>query len=109
MRILFLTPELPNEFHRIRALNLLRALSREHEVDLISLTHREPRVEDLAPLRSLCRRAEGVVQPLARSLVQSGLGLLGPAPLEVCYERSPRLARLVQHRLAARSYDVVYV
>jgi polysaccharide biosynthesis protein PslH len=110
MRILFVTPELPNQFHRIRALNLLRALKQEgHEVDLISLTHREPLDEDLAPLRVLCRRAEGVVQPLARSLAQSALGLLRPAPLEVWYEWSPRLAALVQRRLAERSYDVLYV
>jgi glycosyltransferase involved in cell wall biosynthesis len=109
MRILLLTPELPNQFHRIRALNLLRAMAPAHEVDLISLTHREPRDEDLAPLRDLCRRAEVVVQPLARSLAQSGLGLLGRAPLEVCYEWSPRLARLIERRLAQRSYDLVYV
>jgi glycosyltransferase involved in cell wall biosynthesis len=109
MRILFISPELPNQFHRIRALNLLRALNSDHEVDLISLTHREPREEDLAPLRALCRRAEGVVQPLMRSLAQSALGLLRPAPLEVCYEWSPRLAALVQRRLAERSYDVLYV
>jgi glycosyltransferase involved in cell wall biosynthesis len=109
MRILFVSPELPNQFHRIRALNLLRALSQDHEVDLISLTHREPREDDLAPLRPLCRRAEGVVQPLARSLIQSALGLLRPMPLEVCYEWSPRLAGLVQRRLAQRSYDVLYV
>ena len=92
MRILFVTPELPNQFHRIRALNLLRGLSRHHEVDLISLTHRPPRPEDLAPLRPLCRQLDGVVQPLGRSLVQSAIGLFGTAPLEVCYERSPRLA-----------------
>ena len=109
MRILFLTPELPNQFHRIRALNLLRAMSQSHEVDLISLTHKEPGSDDLAPLRPLCRHVEGVVQPLARSLVQSAIGLLGPSPLEVCYEWSPKLAELVRRRLAGRSYDLVYV
>jgi glycosyltransferase involved in cell wall biosynthesis len=110
MRILFVAPELPNQFHRIRALNLLRGLRRlDHEVDLISLTHREPRPADLEPLGALCRQVEWEVQPLARSLVQSALGLVGSAPLEVCYERSPKLAALVRRRLAERSYDVLYI
>ena len=109
MRILFLTPELPNQFHRIRALNLLRGLSRHHEVDVVSLTHRPPRPEEVEALRPLCRRVDWVVQPLGRSLVQCAVGLLRPAPLEAWYEWSPRLARRLQRRLAERSYDVLYV
>ena len=95
MRVLFVTPELPNQFHRIRALNLLRALKHEgHEVDLISLTHREPGEDDLAPLRTLCRRAEGVVQPLARSLASPARRSLvwAKAPLR------PRQRQEEQHR-----------
>src|SRR4051794_10572344 len=110
MRVLFISPELPNQFHRIRALNLLRALRQEgHEVDLISLTHREPKPADLEPLAALCRRADWVVQPLARPLMQSALGLFSASPLEVCYEHSSRLALLLRRGLAERSYDVLYV
>jgi glycosyltransferase involved in cell wall biosynthesis len=109
VRILFVTPELPNQFHRIRALNLLCGLNRHHEVDLVSLTHRTPRPEDVEALRPLCRRVDWVVQPLVRSLVQCSVGLFRPEPLEVSYEWSPRLERRLQERLAERSYDVLYV
>src|SRR5919108_2296028 len=109
MRILFVTPELPNQFHRIRALNLVRGLGQRHEVDLVSLAHRAPRPEALEALRPFCRRIDWVLQPRWRSLAQSALGLPGPAPLEACYERSPHLARLLGERLASRSYDLLYV
>lgn len=109
MRILFLTPELPNQFHRIRALNLLQGLGQRHEVDLISLTHRPPAPETLAALRPFSRRIDWVLQPRWRSLAQCAAGLLTPTPLEACYERSPQLTRLLGRRLAGRSYDVMYV
>jgi glycosyltransferase involved in cell wall biosynthesis len=49
------------------------------------------------------------MQPRWRSWAQSLLGLASPAPLEVCYEYSPRLRRLVARRLADETYDLVYV
>lgn len=109
MRILFLSPELPNRLHRIRAWNLVRGLAGRHQVDLVSLTHRPPRREALEALRPWCGRVDWVLQPRWRSLVQSGLGLFSPATLEACYERSPAFARLVRRRLAERRYDLLYV
>jgi sugar transferase (PEP-CTERM/EpsH1 system associated) len=109
MRILFLTPELPNPFHRIRALNLLTGLGRRHEVDLVSLAHRPPDAPSVAALRPVCRRIDWVHQPRWRSLVQCATGLLGDAPLEARYERSPGLTGLLERRLSERSYDLLYV
>src|SRR6266542_1963147 len=109
MRILFLSPELPNALHRIRALNLIHGLSRRHEVDLVSLTHRPASDAAVEALRPYCRRVDTVHQPRWRSWSQSALGLLGQAPLEARYEYSPRLERLLARRVADRSYDVVYV
>ncbi|MDQ3699574.1 MAG: glycosyltransferase family 4 protein [Chloroflexota bacterium] len=109
MRILFVSPELPNEFHRIRALNLLKGLGQRHEIDLISLAHRPPSPAVLEALRPFCRRIDWVLQPRWRSLAQCGQGLLGAAPLEACFERSPALRRLIHERLASRSFDLLYV
>jgi len=109
MRILFITPELPNRLHRIRALTLLRGLAGRHEIDLVSLAHQQPAPATVAELQPLCRRVDWVLQPRWRSLASATRGLLSAAPLEACYERSPELARLVTRRLAERSYDLVYV
>jgi len=109
MRILFVTPELPNPLHRVRSLNLVRGLGQRHELDLVSLAHEAPSAELLEALRPSCRRIDWVLQPRWRSLAQSALGLLGPSTLEACYERSPVLARLIRQRLDQCSYDVVYV
>ncbi len=109
MRILFLTPELPNGLHRIRALNLVRGLSQRHEIDLVSLVHRTPSAEAVEVVRPYCRRIDWVLQPRWRSLAQSALGLFGSAPLEATYERSAALFRLLRERLATRSYDLLYI
>jgi sugar transferase (PEP-CTERM/EpsH1 system associated) len=109
MRILLVTPELPNELHRVRALNIVRGLGQRHELDLLSLAHRPPSTDVLDRLRPHCRRIEWVFQPRWRSWAQSAMGLLGPAPLEACYERSPHLQRLLEQRLTQRSYDLLYV
>jgi len=109
VRILFVTPELPNGLHRIRALNLVRGLSQRHEIDLVSLAHRTPSPEAVEVVRPYCRRIDWVLQPRWRSLAQSALGLFRSAPLEAAYERSPVLARLLRERLAERSYDLLYI
>lgn len=109
MRILYLSPEVPNRFHRIRSWHLIQAMTERHEVDLLSLAHFEPDASDVDALRARCRRVDWLPQPRLRSLWSCLRGLPGVAPLEACYEASLPFAVAVAQRLAERSYDLLYV
>jgi len=109
MRVLFLThrlPYAPNRGDRIRAYHLLRTLSRQAAVDLVSLAHdlaEADRAADLAPLAvsvSVARVSR------ARTLVGAARALVDSVPLTHRLLASPRLGPLLK-AAAARRPDVV--
>jgi glycosyltransferase involved in cell wall biosynthesis len=66
MKILFLTPQLPNPPHKgttIRNFNLIKQLSRRHEVHLLSFIRSEDDQPWVDELRKYCRGVETVIAP----------------------------------------------
>ena len=84
MRILFLThrlPYAPNRGNRIRSYHILRALSRRHEVRLVSLVHDDLELGEVAGLQSLVAGVEVRRVPRWRNLARVPLALPGRTPL----------------------------
>lgn len=122
MRILFLTPDLPDppdQGAKLRSLALIRAAAAHHQVDLLTFTGQQrgeapPSPSVLSPqssvLTDICRRVQSVEAPSPRSLlVRAWYLLFEPLP-----DLARRLDSSVYHAaladmLADERYDVVQI
>lgn len=110
MRILFLSPWFPYppaNGSKTRIYNLLRALAREHEVDLISFV-REGEAVDEQGLRNLCRSIQTVPwREFAPRGAKALLGFLSPLPRSVVDTYSPEMESLVRAAAQRERPDVI--
>ena len=109
MRILVVStwfPYPPNNGSRIRAFNLLRALSQRHEVSLLSFAAADS-APDVAGLDGIAR-VVGIVQaPVYQpSSVRSVAGLLSPLPRNIVDTYSRQMDSMVQEMVGKGDQDV---
>lgn len=57
MEILFITPSIPNDFSRVRAKNLIKGLSKKHNVTLVSLYNKDSELEYLKDIEKYLVKA----------------------------------------------------
>ena len=107
MNILFIAPEPPNHLNRIRTLNILKGLSREHNVHYICLLNSE---EDMANFdKSLCDKITIIPQSKWKAYLNCLYRLPLPEPLEAAYCYSPALESTVKRILQEEQIDLIYV
>jgi polysaccharide biosynthesis protein PslH len=106
MNILFITPSFPSDKERIRALSLIKQLSKRHGVFLLSLVSGEV---DTRAVRPYCKKIYCVRQPKWRSWLQSLLFLFTPLPLEVAYCRNKKMERMVGELIKEHKINLLYV
>ena len=110
MRILFLSswfPYPPNNGSKIRIYNLLRALSRRHEVTLLTFIDAADAPET-SGLEGICHVAGIVPKPVYRPQGPKAIAaFLSPMPRHVVDTYSPAMAAAVQQELDSSRYDVV--
>lgn len=107
MNILFVSPEPPNHLNRIRTLNLLKALSGDHQVHLVYLSTSDSQYDSFHT--TWCHKITAVSHPKWRSYLNCLLRFLLPEPLEVAYCYSPLLKQTIADILCRESIDIVYV
>ncbi len=107
MNVLLITPSLPSEFNRIRSLNILKALSRRHQIFLVSLS--PVKNPDLESIGKYCQEIKIVYKPRYRSWLDSLIGLVGREPLEISYVQSHQLKRLMSDMIQKNRIDLIYV
>lgn len=123
-RILVLTPRFPYPViggDRLRIFRICEALSREVDIDLISLCETEAEMSLGVPDDGVFSSVQRVLLPRWRSWLNCGIGLFSGAPLQVAYYRSAEfeslaregakrsaavLAHLIRTAEAARNLDV---
>jgi glycosyltransferase involved in cell wall biosynthesis len=111
MRILFLSTWFPyplNNGSKVRVYNLLRQLSRHHEVSLISFA--DPTAEPQSARTSLdfCHDVEAIPTPTySREAAGSRMALLGSTPRFFASTFSAAFERCVARRLSSREPDVI--
>jgi sugar transferase (PEP-CTERM/EpsH1 system associated) len=112
MRILCLTPRPPfppDRGDRLRAFHILRTLSREHELVLLTFVDHRSRLELIEALAKICHEVRvvtrGRLAPIA-SVLANGWRRL---PLQALYYRSRAMNRLVSRALGERRFDAAYV
>ena len=111
MKILFLTsrfPFPPFRGDKLKIYNLIRELSGRHEVTLLSFIQNSGEEGFRSEMEKLCARVETVRLPLARSLLQCGVGLPGRTPFQIEYFRSGAMAGAVSRLIAESTPDVIH-
>ncbi|HYH45947.1 MAG TPA: TIGR03087 family PEP-CTERM/XrtA system glycosyltransferase [Thermoanaerobaculia bacterium] len=110
LRILYLchrTPFPPNKGDKLRAFHQIRALSKRHRIDLLTLADQAEDMERTKPLLQWCERVEAFRIHRSAGYLRSALGALSRRPLSLAFFESGALARRVAELAAAEHYDVV--
>ncbi len=109
MKILFLTPSIPSRLHRIRSYQLIKYLSRYHQLHLISLLPANQEPFQLTRLARYCEDIQIIKHPWQQSLNTCLQSLGSPIPLEVAYCQSAKMQQAVKEAAQTIKPDLVYV
>jgi glycosyltransferase involved in cell wall biosynthesis len=108
VRILFITPNPPNETNRRRAHNILKYLCRRHEIHLVSFVSGPEERRLAEAIRPMTASIQLVAIPRWRSYFQCAIGSVGRLPLEVVYFGSRKMRAVVRGALREVKPDLVY-
>jgi len=112
VRILYLTSRFPYPPFRgdmLHIYNILKPISRRHEVTLVSFVQRGTRTDWVDALRPLCHRIELVYLPTWRSLLQCLRAIFSRCPFQVAYFKSRAMSELVHRVIAEEHPDVAHI
>ena len=112
MKILYLTsrfPFPPDRGDRLRAFHVVKSLSREHAVHLLSFIEKEGERASVIEMRRYCEEVDVVHLSPARSRLNALLSLFSPLPLQVSYYSSSSMRKLVEDKLSGASFDLIMV
>jgi glycosyltransferase involved in cell wall biosynthesis len=112
MKILFLTPQLPNPPHKgttIRNFNLIKQLSRRHEVHLLSFIRSEEDQPWVDELRKYCRGVETVIAPEHRMWRRLVTFFFSPLPDMAVRLPSAEFQARLEAYLERENFDIVQV
>jgi sugar transferase (PEP-CTERM/EpsH1 system associated) len=112
MRLLVFYPYIPFPVDRgayQRTFHLLRALARDHDVDLLALSEDGERLDQRPVFQAFCRRVEFVpfAHPAWPKLFPDRL--LNPLPTTIRHWRLPHLAGALDRFIAGQRYDAAHV
>ena len=109
MNILLLTPTPPDDLHRIRALQILKALARKNAVTVLTFVRNDCDLAKCQAIRELCAAVHMVPFSLPRALLSCVQALPTPTPLRVAYCRGAAMQRRLNELLHSQVFDLIYV
>ena len=112
MRVLVVYPYIPFPVDRgtyQRTFHLLRAVARDHEVDLLALSEDGERCEQKPVFARFCRRVEFVPFTHPRWPRLFPDRLLNPLPTTVCHWQMPHVAEAIRSFSGGHRYELVHV
>ncbi len=111
MNILFLChriPYPPNKGDKIRSFNEIKYLSKKHNTSLVFLIDNEHDREYIDELKKYCKTIDyDVIHPRWQK-IKSLPYLFCKQPISIPYFYSAQLQKLIDHRLAAIDFDVIF-
>ncbi len=111
MKILMITPYLPYPLYsggQIRSFNLLKQLSKNHKITLISFIRQAEEKKYLAKLRPYTQAIYTIQRRPAWDLRNLFLTALSPYPFLVSIYYSPALKKLIKKLLNQNQYDLIH-
>jgi polysaccharide biosynthesis protein PslH len=111
MKLLFLTSRLPYppfQGDRLKIYNILRILSRKHQITLLSFS--EDSAESILSheLGKFCHRIETIILPKSKSYLNILTGLFNSQPFQVSYYQSSDFQGKLNQLLTEDSYDLIH-
>ena len=112
VKLLFLTSRLPYPPFRgdkLHLLNILKPMSRRHEIVLVSFIQNDEERQWFEELRPFCKRIEVVHLPTWRSLLSCMGAVLSNTPFQVAYFRSRQMQDLVRRVAGEERPDAIHI
>jgi sugar transferase (PEP-CTERM/EpsH1 system associated) len=112
MKILFVCHRLPyppNRGGKIRPFNMIRHLSKKHQVVVASLAHTEEELKAGSALKEHCDKVLAEVVPNSIRWARAGQALVTNCPSSVAYFWSPELRRRIEGAALRFHFDAVMV
>ena len=112
MKLLCLTPRLPyppDRGDRLRAFNIIKRLSSEHELHLLSFIASDGERRHAEALATYCRSVQVVPLSPRRSAATVALNAWRRLPLQALYYRSAAMQHLVDETLRRQRFDAAYI
>src|SRR6266487_5226061 len=107
MRILFVTPYVPSRI-RVRPLNLIKSLSQQHDISLVSLLVDDYERHLVSDVADFCVSLDLVLLPKLQAYANCLLALPTRMPLLVAYYRSPVFSQRLEHIIHRQNIDVIH-
>lgn len=110
MKILMLTPYLPYPLHsggQIRSYNLIKNLSKKHQITLFSFIRSQKESIHIAELKKYCTKVKVFKRRQAWDLRNILISALTPYPFLVSIYLSQQVKRAIRQELAS-SYDLIH-
>lgn len=112
MKILIVTPRIPYPPYRgdkLKIYNLIKYLSKNHSVSLLTFYENEEQLEgDFREVEKITRSAFAVRRTLAESVLSVGKGIFSRLPFQVLFYQSAAFGEKLREITADCSYDVIY-
>jgi len=112
VKLLFLTSRLPYPPFRgdkLHLLNILKPMSRRHEIVLVSFIQKETERQWIDELRPYCKRIELVHLPTWRSLLNCLGVVFSSTPFQVAYFRSRQMEKIIQQVVSEEQPDAIHI
>ena len=103
-------PYPPNNGSKIRIFNILKQLSRRHDVDLVTFYEDSDRVDEdsLGALKQVCREVTPVpYRPYRPSSAKAVVGLLSPQPRYLVDTHTEAMEAAIEEEFARHRYDLL--
>lgn len=109
MKILFITPPpyLPNRLHRMRSFDLIKILSKKHEVHLFSVTSDYKEPSEFKEIKNLCKSVTIIKLPFLNSAINCFRFL--HLPYEVAYCYSKEVEKKIEEIIEKEKIDLIYL
>lgn len=112
MKILFISQRLPYppiRGDKIRGFNLLRGLSKQHDVSVVSFIRTDTEMIDVETLRQYCTSVDVCMLSEWESKLNACLGVFSTKPLTLSWYYSKQLQNIVQKKIRDEKFDLLFV
>lgn len=112
MKLLFLTSRFPYPPHRgdkLKIFNLIKQLSKRHEITLLSFIQSKKELEYIPTMKEYCSKIETIHLPVWKSCLGCLNVLFSTTPFQVAYFSSSEMAYLIDRELSSSRYDAIHV
>jgi glycosyltransferase involved in cell wall biosynthesis len=109
MNILFVTPSLPTKLNRIRSFCLIKTLSKNHRVHLLSLSKEKNHHSSFEEIKPLLSSVNIVYKSQFHSMIDCLLGIFSKKPLEIIHDKCKKMEDELYKIVSQEAIDLVYI